>query len=32
MFSEIDAGNFTTLIYSVLLNVGKYVENDEALW
>jgi hypothetical protein len=26
MWPEVDAGNFRTLVHSVLLNVGKFVE------
>jgi hypothetical protein len=29
MYSEVDLRNFTALVYSALLNVGKNVENDE---
>jgi hypothetical protein len=25
MCSEVEAGNFTTLVYSVLINIGKHV-------
>jgi hypothetical protein len=33
MCSEVEAGNFTTLVYSVLLNVGKFVlKTTETLW
>jgi hypothetical protein len=32
MCSEVVAGNFTTLVYSVLLNIGKSVLKMETLW
>jgi hypothetical protein len=33
MYSEVEAGNFTTLVHSVLLNVGKSVlKMTETLW
>jgi exosome complex RNA-binding protein Rrp42 (RNase PH superfamily) len=32
IYSEVDAGNFTTLVYSALLNVDKSVLEMEALW
>jgi hypothetical protein len=32
MFSEVKAGNFTTLIYSILLNTGKRSLKMETMW
>jgi hypothetical protein len=32
MGSEVEAGNFTTMVYSILLNAGKSELKMETLW